>query len=144
MKNIDKFYIEVRNKQVIDGETGIVEEMAEGSYDRRNGKVYIRYKTLEDGAETSTAIITGDDRVTIKRAGAVSSVMVYKRGEKTNFVYRMPYGLVNMEIYTEKLAAAFDENGGTLKICYTLSAQGAKYSNNTSIRVIREGEINEF
>lgn len=144
MKNIDKFCIEVRNKQVIDGENGVVEETAGGSYDRRNGKVYIRYKTLEEGAETSTTIIAGDDTVTIKRTGAVSSVMVYKRGEKTNFIYRMPYGSVNMEIYTEKLIAAFDENGGTLKICYTLSAQGAKYSNNTLIRVIGRGEINEF
>lgn len=144
MKNINKFYIKVSNKQVIDGETGVVEETADGSYDRRNGKVYIRYKTFEESAETSTTIIAGDDTVTIKRGGIIFSVMVYKRGQKTNFVYRMPYGAVNMEIYTEKLAAAFDENGGTIKICYTLSAQGAKYSNNTTIRVIRRGETHEF
>lgn len=135
MKNTDIYDIEVRNIQVIDGEEGVVEERAAGSCLMKNEKVYIRYKTSEDGVQTSTTVIIDNDLVTIKRTGAVSSVMTYKKGVKTHFAYRMPYGSIGMEIDTEKLVSVFDENGGTLRICYTLSVQGEKYSNNTTIKV---------
>lgn len=135
LKNTDKFYIEVRNRQTIDGETGVVEEKAFGSCDIKNGKTYIRYQTSEEGAKTQTTVIIDSDTATIKRSGAVSSVMVYRAGEKTHFAYRMPYGAIAMEIYTKKLTAAFDENGGELNICYTLFVQGEQYNNNTTVRV---------
>lgn len=135
LKNTDKFYIEVCNKQTIDGETGTVEEKAVGSCDIKNEKVYIRYKTSEEGVQTLTTVIIDGDTATIKRSGAVSSVMVYRTGERTHFAYRMPYGTIAMEIYTKKLTSTFDENGGKLNICYTLFVQGEQYNNNTTVRV---------
>lgn len=136
MKNTDIYDIEVRNNQIIDGETGTVEERAEGSFDIRNGKIYIRYKAFEEEtAAVSTTIIISGDTVTIKRTGTASSVMVYKKEAKTEFAYRMPYGSAEMEIYTKKLEADFSERGGELKINYTLTVQNEKYSNDITIRV---------
>ena len=136
LKSTDKSYtIEVINKQVIDGETGTVEEKAKGSFKLKNGKSYIRYKTRDNKSEISTTVIIDDESVTIKRSGEISSVMEFRTNFVTRFIYRMPYGTMEMEIYTRAVDAAFDNDGGTLKLRYTLTVQGEKYENNTTIRV---------
>ncbi len=127
--------IEVKNEQVIDGEKGTVAEKAVGSFDIKNGKVYIRYKTSDESASVSTTIIAGEGRVTVKRAGDISSVMEYVTGKTTRFLYRMPYGTAEMEIYTKTLKAEFDENGGELKINCVLTTCGETYGNNIIVRV---------
>lgn len=125
--------IEVKNEQVIDGEKGTVGEKAVGSYNIKNGKVYIRYKSPSESV--STTIIAGEGRAAIKRAGDISSVMEYVTEKTTRFLYRMPYGAAEMEIYTKKLKAEFDENGGELKINCVLTVCGETYVNNIIVRV---------
>lgn len=127
--------IEVKNEQVMDGEKGVVAEKADGSFDMKNGKVYIRYKTSNDSVSVSTTIIAGEGRVIVKRAGDISSVMEYVTGKTTRFLYRMPYGTTEMEIYTKKLKAEFDQNGGELKINCVLTTCGEAYENNIFVRV---------
>ncbi len=136
LKSTDKSYtIEVIKNQVIYGETVTVEEKANGNFTLKNGKSYIRYKTRDNKSEISTTVIIDGESVTIKRFGEISSVMEFRRNSVTRFIYRMPYGAMDMEIYTRAVDAAFDACGGTLKLRYTLTVQGEKYENNTTIRV---------
>lgn len=137
------YKIEVSNNQIIDGENGTVTENAICSYTLKNNKAYIRYRADDNGSEVLTTIISDNESVTIKRSGAISSVMQFKRNSKTSFLYRMPFGSIPMEIDTKFLMTAFDKNNGTIIIRYTLLAQGEKYENNISIK-ITEGDTNEI
>lgn len=137
------YIIEVFNEQVIDGEKGSVTEKASGNYTLKNGKAYIRYKTLHEEGNTLTTVIAEGDTVTIKRSGAVSSSMIFRKNIKTSFLYRLPYGSIPMEIDTEFIKNALSEHGGTLIIRYSLVAQGEKYENNITIQVT-EGDMREI
>ncbi len=132
MKNTDKYEITVLNKQTIDESTDIIKENAHGGYIQKNGKIHIRYKTTSDDSEVITLITIDRDTVTIKRG---VSAMVYKKGKKTNIQYNTPYGVIPMEIETTKLNASFNELGGTLELCYSISMRQDKYFNDILIKV---------
>lgn len=140
MKNTDNAYrIIVKNTQTIDTETDTIEEIAYGSYDEKNDKQYIRYKTETDeqnGAIASIIILDGDS-LTIKRRGHTNSSMVYRAGKKHAFPYETPYGIIDMEIETDKLISNVDENGGTIELVYTLTVQDEKYYNDMKIRIVK-------
>ena len=140
MNNTDNAYrIIVSNKQTIDTETDTIEEIAYGSYDEKNGKQYIRYKTETDeqNGTISSIIILDGDSLTIKRRGHTNSSMVYRAGKKHAFPYETPYGIIDMEIETDKLISTVDENGGTIELVYTLTVQDEKYYNDMKITVVK-------
>ena len=113
LKNTDNEYrIIVSNKQTIDNETDIIEEIAYGSYHEKNGKQYILYKTDNDGDKISSVIKIDCDEVTIKRNGSINSSMVYRVGEKKSFLYEIPYGKIEMEIETHRIISDMNETGG--------------------------------
>lgn len=118
---------------MIDGTTDTITEEAYGGYTSKNDKIYIRYKT-EDG-KSSTLIKIDEKAVTISRRGENASVMTYEKDRKTEFEYHTPYGTIPMEINTEKLVRAFSENGGRLRICYTIRVAEDKYKNDITIDV---------
>ena len=140
MNNTDNAYrIIISNKQTIDAETDIIEEIAYGSYDEKNGKQYIRYKTEADeqsGAIASIIILDGDS-LTIKRRGHTNSSMVYRAGKKHVFPYETPYGIIDMEIETDTLISNVSENGGTIELLYTLTVQGEIYYNDMKITIVK-------
>ncbi|MCH5211213.1 MAG: DUF1934 domain-containing protein [Oscillospiraceae bacterium] len=138
MKNIDNDYrIIVKNKQTIDGETNVIEELAYGSLYEKNGKWYIIYKTEEDGDRISSMIKLSDNEVSIKRSGSINSMMVYKTGEKREFMYGTPYGEIAMEIETHRIITDITENGGSVNMVYTLNVQDEKYFNDMKITVVK-------
>ena len=131
------FKIRTKNRQTIDGEHDTVEECAEGRVCLKGGKKYIIYKVKTENGENSVIITVSDGRVTVKRSGAVSSSMVFDRNRKTQTVYRMPYGNLNMEITTDKIVDAMTEDGGRLRIVYTMMMQGQKFCNDIEITADR-------
>lgn len=136
MKNTDNRYIiTVTNKQTIDNQTDTITETAYGSFYEKNGKQYILYKTENDGDKTSVIIKLDRDVISIKRNGAVETAMEYRLGQKRSFLYKLPYGTIEMEFETQKIVANLDEGGGRITLVYTLSAQGEKYFNNIEITV---------
>lgn len=138
LKNTDSAYrIIVSNKQTIDGETDTIDEMAYGDYYEKNGKQYIIYKTENDGDMASSVIKIEQDSITIKRSGSVNSVMVYKIGKKHHFMYRLPYGDIEMEIDTQRIISNLASGGGTIQLVYTLTVQQEKYFNDMKITVVK-------
>lgn len=132
-KNIDRYKITVCNKQTINGKTDKMQEEAFGTYVEKAGKRFIRYETQTEDSRDVTHIIMDDNSVTVKRMSGTD--IIYQRGKKTQIDYRTPYGTIPMKIDTTKLVMAFDERGGTLRICYTISMNGGKYFNDMVIRV---------
>lgn len=138
LKNTDNEYIiTVVNKQTIDGHTEEISETACGSFYKKNDKQYILYKIESDGDRISVMIKIDNDAVIIKRSGSVQSSMEYRIGGKRSFLYRLPYGEIEMELETQQIISSLTPQGGKVKLVYTLSMQGEEYYNDTEITVKR-------
>lgn len=133
LKNTDIYDITIYNRQIIDGRTDVIEEKNTGRYCLKNNKAYIMY---ENGGISSTVIADGDT-VKIKRNGQISSDMLLKCGKKLPFMYRLPYGAMEMEAEASCIEAVFDENGGKLHAVYTLFVQGEEYYNDMEINIVK-------
>ena len=138
LKNTDNEYIiAVVNKQMIDGHTEEISETACGRFYEKNDKQYILYKIESDGDRISVMIKIDNDTVIIKRSGSVQSSMEYRIGGKRSFLYRLPYGEIEMELETQQIISSLTPQGGKVKLVYTLSMQGEEYYNDTEITVKR-------
>lgn len=136
LKNTDNEYIiTVVNKQTIDSQTAEISETARGSFYEKNGKQYILYRLENDEDRTSVMIKLTGDAVFIKRSGSAESSMEYRTGHKRSFSYKVPYGVIEMEIETQSIISHLDTDGGRIKLVYTLTAQGEKYFNDMEITV---------
>lgn len=135
LKNTDLFNIEVINHQTIDNTTDDICESGVGSFYIKNDKQYIIYKVKNDDEETSVIVTIQKDCVTVKRSGAVSSVMVFDKTKKTNLKYNTMYGCIDTVVDTTKIVHAIDHNGGKLRLVYTLTMQGAKMYNDMIIQI---------
>ncbi len=134
-KNTDLFNIEVINHQTIDSEKDEIFESAQGSLYIKDNKTYILYKLTSDEGETSVVVTIEKDIVTVKRAGGVSSKMIFDKNKKTQLKYNTMYGSIDTVIDTQKIVNAITQDGGKLRLVYTLTMQGAKMYNDMVICV---------
>lgn len=134
-KNTDVFTFYIKNRQIADNETEIIEEKGLGSCRIKNNKIYLIYKTEYDEEMQTTTVITDMDSVHIKRSGSVKSDIRYVLGKKTFSKYYMPYGVIDMEVKTERILNELSEDGGRLRIVYTLEMQSVSYLNDIEIFV---------
>ena len=131
LKNIDEYTINVRNRQINNGETDYITESGNGSLRIKDGKYYIMYKP-----EGVTVMIRIDgNTLTVTRTGDVTSRMEYILGKETRFMYNTPYGAMEMELVTNMLAYTIDSNGGEIHLKYDL----CQIENNMDIYVIKKG-----
>ena len=137
LKNID-FKIKVLNKQTIDDSVDEIKEEALGKFSIKNNKAYILYKTTEENIETTTTITVDGDIVSVKRNGSSASVIVLDRKKRTEFKYNTMYGIIDVVADTKKIINALTEDGGILRLVYTLIIQGAKIENDMEITVRRD------
>ena len=140
LKNINNYDITIYNSQRMDDDTDVIEEKSIGTFSIRDNKAYIMYKSGEGGDETTSVVTASEDGVKIKRKGAVNSDMLYVEGRRTSFIYRIPYGTMDMEIYTELIENSLNDDGGELHLVYDLSVQGAVIKNDMKIKVSRGKE----
>ena len=130
LKNTDEYTINVRNRQINNGETDYITESGNGSLRIKDGKYYIMYKP-----EGVTVMIRIDgDTLTVTRTGDVTSRMEYALGNTTKFMYNTPYGAMEMELVTNMLAYTIDSNGGEIHLKYDL----CQIENNMDIYVIKK------
>ena len=134
-KNTNLFNIEVINHQTIDDTKDEIFERAQGSLYIKDNKTYIIYKLTSDEGETSVVVTVKKDIVTVKRTGSVSSKMIFDKNKKTQLKYNTMYGSIDTVIDTQKIVNAITEDGGKLRLVYTLTMQGAKMYNDMVICV---------
>ena len=138
MKNIDNYDITIYNNQKIDND--IIEEKCTGSFRIKNGKSYIMYKAVQEGANTSVTVIVSENCVKIRRTGAVNSEMLYRTDRKTSFMYNLPYGSMSINIETELIEAQLCDDGGEIRLVYVLIIQNERYYNDLKITVKKRYE----
>lgn len=104
----------------------IVELTTEGHMTiREDGTFVLSYdETALTGMEgTTTSFTLRENTVSLRRSGTISSEMYFQAGEPHLSLYETPFGVLTVEVTTEKLAHRLNEHGGILDIQYTISVE---------------------
>ena len=111
-----------------------------GGYYERDEKFYITYSEHKDMGMGDSRIVlkVEPDTITMRRMGDFATVMVYKKNEITEFIYRVPFGELNLKIKTLDIKNELTATGGKLQFCYDLFAGGEATNNEIAIKIETE------
>ncbi|WP_196001677.1 DUF1934 domain-containing protein [Clostridium sp. 1001271B_151109_B4] len=73
---------------------------------------------------TTTTLNIKDNSMTLERVGSINTNMEFKEGLTAISLYNTPYGILDLNIDTEKLKINIDENGGEIHSKYVLGLEG--------------------
>ena len=133
-------HISLVNNQRSGDETEKIEFISCGNFYKRDGVFHITYKEhSEMGMGDSRVFLKVEQsRITMRRMGEFRTEMIYEVGRLTDFVYRMPFGEMNIKIRTDKLSNNLTEDGGELDFSYALIMNGDEIYNDIRIRITTE------
>ena len=129
--------IEIKRIQEVDGETDCLEYMTTGQlgYDDQ-GCFYVSYDENEQMTATHTHVTIGRHRVTLSRQGELNSDLVLEKGKRHLCYYDTGFGALMVGISTSELSSSIAENGGELRMRYTVDINsGYASSNEVNIKV---------
>lgn len=132
----------VGTQRSLDGEMNEIEMVTEGKRYEKNGATYLVYEeTSLSGMEgsTTTLKIEGEERVSMKRFGSASSLMVFEKGKRHSTDYQTPFGNFRMEIKTTELKVdvAPGRRQGAIQIAYEMHIVGlAETSNELNLTLL--------
>ncbi len=86
----------------------------------------LSYSEDTDGGEVSSLVTVKGDTVTVTRTGAIESEFVFREGERSSSLYKIPPYSFDAEIYTRKIRNNITRAGGILTVLYDMSLGGAK------------------
>ena len=111
-----------------------------GSVSYENDKVTIEYieNNEETGPEETTISVLEGNVISIVRKGQFSSEMMVEKNARHHTFYRTPYGELTMGIYGNQVEWSKDDNGGVLKMKYSLDFNNGFVSENTMKIYIEE------
>lgn len=115
------------------GEVSRVETEADGRYDVRGGKHYVRYadETLAEGARVDTTLKFGAEEALLIRRGALSHEQRFSLGRETRSTYRTPYGDMALAVRTQELSMREEKGRVTFQLSYDLYVADALQSHHT-------------
>lgn len=119
------------------------ELITQGSYDCGGDGICFSYmeSELTGLTGTKTAFRVKQDEVVLSRSGAVNAQMVFRCGERSQFVYHTEFGALNIGLDTHNLESSLGEHGGDLLIEYVLNFEQAIVSRNQFKINIRERDL---
>ena len=92
-----------------------------------SGKIRVNGEVADLGQK----IIPGKDRVVLTRSGAISSKMVFSAGDRHESLYDLGFGALLITIAARSLQVNLSENGGTVRIDYTVEVEQSATSHNS-------------
>lgn len=98
----------------------------------RNGSTYITFKQKleEHNVEVSNMVKIKDNRIQVKRSGALKSDLTFDIAKSCNTEYETPYGLLDLCVNTQSIESFILQEHVNVKICYEMIMQGKKISDN--------------
>ena len=73
---------------------------------------------------TTTTLNIHTDMMVLERVGSTTTNMEFKEGAMAVSLYNTPYGVLDLNVDTEKLNININENGGEIYSKYTLGLDG--------------------
>ncbi|WP_294350665.1 DUF1934 domain-containing protein [uncultured Clostridium sp.] len=104
----------------------VIEVVSPGKYIKINDGYRAIYEETEISgmAGTTTTLTIRDKEVVLEREGTTTTKMCFNREEPSVSMYQTPYGILELSINTKSLEVEMDEDGGELKIDYSLAIAG--------------------
>lgn len=136
-----KVMIKIRGTQGLGGEKDVIEFATEGTLRQVGGDYILSYL---DGAVMNSekirtrVIASGEKSVVLERTGAIKSKLFIEKGVRNNCFYSVPEGSLTLGIYGKEIENSLSENGGKIKMVYTLDTDLKLLSEN-SVEISVEG-----
>lgn len=121
-------------------DTSMMELMTEAKMSFKDDVCHLIYQESEvSGLEgTKTALKIGLNAIELKRFGANTMELHFKRDQRTTSNYHTPYGDFELFVRTRSMDVELDLNGfGKVSLTYDMLIQGLSESRNTLEIVIR-------
>ena len=109
-----------------DGEKTVTE--ADGTYRYNNGEAVVMYKENSEGGEISTRISLVSNTVSVKREGAIESLLFFKEGERNLSLYSIPPYKFDAEVYAKRVRVNLTADGGSIDLLYNMKIGGTEKS----------------
>ncbi len=126
----DNFLISISGKQIFDGEEINTKVDTLGTYVIKDDARFITYKEYSDnGSKTSILKIENDNTLTMSKIGSKTK-MILEKEKRYSCLYDVGFAQLSMGVFTSKFDSNLTENGGNLKVHYTLDFNSALASEN--------------
>lgn len=131
---MDKIRMRISSTQTIQGEEPQkIEFVTEGKHYLKNGAHYLVYDESEisgmEGCTTTLKLM--EHQIKMKRYGDAKSELVFEKGQRHSSDYITPYGHFKLEVLTQKMEWALDDNiKGNIFIKYSIAMQAVMESEN--------------
>lgn len=125
--------INIKGTQSNDTDSDIIEFTTLGKLAERDGKYMLTYeenKTIE-GSTVKTTLKADENRITMNRSGAIESKMIIESGKRNKCFYSIPQGEIVIGIFGEYIKNDLKQDGGELKMSYTVDIDNGLISRNT-------------
>lgn len=120
--------ITVYDKQIYPTHSDEAENKFLGNITFKNEMLYITYKDKQQNV--TTIIKAKDNKVSIKRLGAMRGNLEFDTTKSHKTIYSTPYGDMEIEIVTQKCEVYFLTKGVKIHIQYKIMMQDEKVSDN--------------
>lgn len=128
-----KVLVKVRGTQGIDGQEEVIELSTEGTLRKFEDDYIITYSEdpTESGQKTKTQLtVTPNNTVILDRRGDLNSRLVITEGERNSCLYAIPQGSMTLGIYGKEVKNNMTDQGGTVKMVYSIDMNLAPLSEN--------------
>ena len=132
--------IHIKGTQTVDGEKDEVELTTAGTLEKLADGWKLSYEETEaTGMQgTATQLQIRPNRVEMEHVGTHNSMLVLEKHRRHHCNYTTPYGTLDLGTYTTDLDYQLSNQGGCLRVCYTLSLNGSVNSNHTIDITVQE------
>lgn len=128
--------LKIKSLQHIDGSDQYIESVCDSSFFETEDKIIVFYAEKLDDDNKSDSVLKFDNKtLNLKRRGTYSCDMTFRQGTGSKFLYKMPYGCINMSIYTKQLRLIRRKNMVIFEIKYDLFQDGETQQNEITIEI---------
>lgn len=114
------------NSNVLNDEDNLIGVVSPGDFCEIEEGFKVEYEETEiSGMEgTRTIIIIKGDSFDLIREGTTETKMEFQNNKRTVSMYKTPYGILDINIYTIKLDININNDGGSIEALYLLEIEG--------------------
>ena len=142
----ENYILSVCGMQTVNGSQDKIELETAASYVMRDGSRYITYKEYDaqnPGQHYRTTVkIDEKGVVTVMKGGEENHNLILEQGVRHKCEYNTPYGSLTLGVYTDSVSAKLDDNGGELKVKYSIDIESELASSNELTLKIKEAKNN--
>lgn len=123
--------LKVKTNQALDnGQLQTIETFYRGERTEKNGDTFVYYDEFDTVKTSRTTLRISEDKVTIIKFGEVNTKMIFKVGFAHKTMYKTPYGVFDMSMYTYNMSKKLSEKEVEISIDYGIEVDGLMKANN--------------